>query len=374
MQGTVETSVADGSGALCAAVQAVLPNIALQLSAWQAADAARVLATAAAAAERARFAALRPPELSVLVRRSSAAARHAPQARRSALRAAWRFAVLAVRAQLRGYRDRASSARRSLDRHRVYVAACAILVVARQGLEATKPGTSLPTPTTDALAASLMHWLSSNRPNTAESNSAAESVLSRGGGWCGSQRACAPQPPGGDGVDSADLAWLHDVTAVSGGATETLLAVASLALRAADDPAYSSVTLRSESTEGTGKSEQLARGSVFSRVVELAVPDDGGDSRTVDANLLEGSVWQYGLEEGDEADPLGWNSGAAADAEAPQGHDTPGFPEKRAAMSVAELVQVRAPRVCWVLCAMSTLPCGLTVVLPGAGWLKDITG
>eukprot|EP00892_Ulva_mutabilis_P009193 jgi/Ulvmu1/6646/UM003_0284.1 len=358
--GIIETSVADGSGTLCASVHAMLPNIALKVSPWQIADAVRVYTSAAAAAQRARFAHLRPRELRALTRGSQP--RKPPRRvavraawRGVAVRAAWRFAVLAVRAQLRTEggggtaRARAGRARRALARHRTYIAACAVLVLLRQDVDAD---TAARPASLESLATSLLHWLSMNRSDAnGVSGAATAGLLPVSGGWCGNQRPSGSTLPIDTHPDSPDLCWLHDAVAINEDAADALSWHALILLRAADDPLSSAVTVKHSGTTGAGK--KCASAALASHTVEVAVPDDGLERTSEVGHALEGPVWQYGAPL--EAVPSGDSAGEASEGE-PAGVGAAGARDRRAILSVAELIQVAgAAAACIAECDLPQL-------------------
>lgn len=342
VQGAVELSVADGSGALCAAVHAVLPNIAAQVSPWQAADAARVCVAAAAAAERSRYAHLRPRELRVLSGRGV----RRPRPRRAALRAAWRFAVLAVRAQLRHgrgaeMRARACRGRRTVSRYRTYVAACSVLVLIRREADGHK---AVAAPL-DALATSLLPWLSANLPGTAAAEPGDAPK-----GWFGSQRRAGAAQLGEEDLEAPELSWLHDSVAAPDAGAAGLASHALMLLRAADDPSYSTVTVLRGDGEGARKTSTGA--ALWSWAAEVVAPDYCSDRSSDNANLLEGSVWQLGSRLPDDAEERPPHGVAEPCGGGAAGGGAPAFAEKRARVSVAELVQVRHLTAVMLPCAI----------------------
>ena len=260
MQVGLEATGAEGAAPFGASASALLPTITAQASHWQLADMARLASAATGVATRMQYMHLLPPELRATPQPA------APDTPRSArVCAMWRYAVLAVRAQLRTPRVQAARAARRtrfVSRYRTYVAACSMLQSIRKALVPVAPVATVQggnAGNTSAFsnppsAAALLPWLLEHSALCGTSNCAGDFDATGGawgsghGGateqWCGHERSShqassegavmtGSQHPGGDG--SAEV-WLADAAVVATGATSGVASIAGLLLDAWDRP------------------------------------------------------------------------------------------------------------------------------------------
>lgn len=249
MQVGLEATGAEGAAPFGAAASALLPNVTAQASHWQLADMLRLADAASGVATRMRYMHLLPPELQVTPQTP------VPTLSRQVC-AMWRYAVLAVRTQLRKPSVRAAHAvrrARFVSRYRTYVATCSVLHSIRKALypvgieQANTSAFSMPPP-----AATLLPWLlahSENGPANANAGDIDASGVAWGGStsgahdqWCGNERkqatpeisvATGAHHKGGN--DSAEV-WLADAAVVASGVTSGISSVAALLLDAWERP------------------------------------------------------------------------------------------------------------------------------------------
>jgi hypothetical protein len=241
----LEATGTEGATPLGATASALLPSISAQASHWQLADMARLADAASGVATRMRYMRLLPQELQRHVQRT-------PRSRR--LSAFWRYAVLAVRAQLRMpsvQAARAARRARFVSRYRTYAAACSLLHSIRKVLTPVVTEHGQHSAFTNPPVATLLQWLLANSETTSansqpgefegtSTNWAASNIANEQ--WCGHERnqttaeasvaTGAQQRAGNNAIE----VWLADSAVVASGATSSVASVAALLLDAWDRP------------------------------------------------------------------------------------------------------------------------------------------